>query len=167
MEQLRKIFKRLAKAPEKIVFAIMVMVLIWRVVQIVMPGTDQDGPQNPPTPIPTADPEPANQPADELPSRYADISLGKWDLLGGDIVTTDDGETEDANLPDIRLDRIEEVRGTLYAWISVDDGRAQAKRKGQDFADRQAVLDEVDAGAGKIEFTWRPTNRKYERTTAG
>ena len=167
MEQLRKIFKRLAKAPEKIVFAIMVMVLIWRVVQIVMPRPDHGDTQNPPTPIPTADPDPPNQPADELPSRYADIRLGKWDLLGGTVVTTDGGETEDANLPDIRLDRIEEVRGTLYAWISVDDGRAQAKRKGQSFADKQAVLDEVDAGAGKIGFTWRPTNRKYVRTTAG
>lgn len=145
----------------------MVMVLIWRVVQIVRPGHDDGGPLPQVTQIPRTDPDPPNQLADEQLSKYADVSVGKWDLLGGEVVTTDEGETEDANIPDIRLERIEEVRGTFYAWITVDDSRAQAKREGQDFADRQAVLDKIDTGAGKIEFTWRPTNRKYERTTAG
>ena len=163
---MRKVFKRLAKAPEKIVFAIMVMVLIWRVVQIVVPREPPSESDNPPQPPSIVEPPTPVQLPDESLSKYADISLGKWDLLGGPVVT-DDGETEDVGLPDIRLDRIEEARGTPYAWMVVDDSRPQPLREGQSFADKQAVLDEIDAEAGKIVFTWRPTNRKYERTTAG
>jgi len=166
MEQLRKIFKRLAKAPEKIAFAIVVMVLIWRVVQIVW----QPPPPPPPVPPPTAPPK-ADVPAidtgpDEPLTRYADVSVRKWDLYQSGPVgpTSDDDESTDADMPDIQLDRIEE-KGAVYAWISVDAGTPKPLTKGKYFAGRKAVLEEIDIQAGKIVFKWLPTNREHERTT--
>ena len=168
MEQLRKIFKQLRRAPEKVVFAIVVMVLIWRVVQIVWrpdgPPGDNDKPA---VPIEKADVGQLDQPLDEALSRYADINVGKWNLHGGGPVSDDGDEGEDADLPDIQLERIEEAGGALYAWISVDGRTPQAKTKGKSFAKNKAILDEIHAEAGKIVFTWRPTNRKYERGTTG
>jgi hypothetical protein len=166
MEQLRKIFKRLAKAPEKIVFAIVVMVLIWRVVQIIWVPPPPPPTPHQPTPPPTADPDKLDPGPDQPITRFADVSVGKWDLYqspGVDTASDDDGST-DADMPDIRLDRIEE-KGAVYAWISVDDGTPKPFTKGKYFADRKAVLEEIDMQAGKIVFKWLPTNRKHERTT--
>ena len=168
MEQLRKIFKRLGQAPEKIVFAIVVMVLIWRVVQIVWRPPDDYGGSDPPVvPIKIVDPPPPEGPMDKALSDYADISLRKWDLQGGGPPSPDGDGEEDADLPDIRLDRIQEAGGTPYAWISVDGGTPKAYTKGKSFAGNKAVIDEIDVEAGKIVFTWRSTNRKYERATTG
>lgn len=168
MEQLRKIFKRVAKAPEKIVFAIMVMVLIWRVVQIVMPRTDGPPKHELPIQAPKVEPGPLDPGPDEPVSTYAAIRVGKWDLYGsGPAASSDDDERKDADMPDIQLDRIEEKGSAVYAWVTVDGGTPKPLTKSKSFAKRQAILEEIDTEAGKIVFTWRPSNRKYERTTGG
>ena len=165
MEQLRKIVKRLGRAPEKIVFAVMVMVLIWRVVQIVwQPEIPPEG-KTSPLSIDIIDPEPVEALPNVPMTAYADISARRWNLTGEGLVATD--EEDDADLPDIQLEAIVEAGGTLYAQISVDGRSGQMVREGQSFARRQAMLEQVDAEANKIIFTWLPTNRKYERVATG
>ena len=161
MEQLRKIAKRLVNAKEKVVFAIAVMVLIWRVVQILVMTTGPEPPKPERAPVPPTIVEPGS--FNELPNvpvgHYANIAVARWNLTPTGPVIDDE---EDSDLPDIQLEDIEEVRGKLYATISVD-GRSVKKRKGQSFADRRAVLDEVDAETKTIVFRWLPSNKKYER----
>ncbi|MCK5556792.1 MAG: hypothetical protein KAJ01_00325, partial [Candidatus Hydrogenedentes bacterium] len=61
---------------------------------------------------------------------------------------------------------VQPIGTTPYARISVDGKSPQMIRRGSYFARKQAILDEIDAEAKKIVFTWILTGKRYEREIA-
>ncbi len=168
MEKLRKIAARLARSKEKVVFAIVVGVLIWRVVQIVLlggegPTVDDFLPPRDRVRPTVEEPERFGALSDQHISTYAEMNVSKWNLPGqaGAPTTSED----DVGLPDIKLEEIREIGGIIFAKISVD-GRTETKAKGQSFAQGRAVLNEIQRGENKIVFTWVASDRQYERVAS-
>jgi len=168
VEQLRKIAARLGGSKEKVVFAIMVAVLIWRVVQVVLlsgegPTVDDFVPPKPPIQPPVEEPEKFATLPNQHISAYADMNISKWNLPGQAGAPT---TSEDAiGLPEIKLEEIKEIGGIIFAKISVD-GRTETKAKGQSFAQGRAVLDEIRQDENKIVFTWVANDKQYERVAS-
>jgi len=161
----------LAGAKEKVVFAIMVMVLVWRLVQILVPGLgsnevdiDKLIEDKPPFKPPAEEPQKFAALPNQHISAYADISVSKWNLPGQGAAPTT--REDDADLPDIKLEEIKERGGIIFAKISVS-GRTETIREGQSFAGRQAVLDEISKEDNRIVFTWLPNKKQYERVVTG
>jgi len=170
MEGLRRIVRRLVKTKERVIFALMVMVLIWCIVQIFMPpvGSKDDNPQ-PPLPVQADDPEPLQAMPNTPLDAFAEIGVGTFTVPGEAVVGPE--EEPDEGIPDIRFVGIEmigaETAKTPYAKMSVDGGSERLIRQGQHFARRQALLEEVDVEGNKIVFRWLPTGRKYVREATG
>lgn len=170
MEKLRRFAKRLLGANEKLVFALMVGVLIWRVVQIVY--TPPPPPTTAPPPvIPFGDEEkkaPPMKTSRQDPARFANVSVARWTVPGmGEVVK--ETEPDDAGLPSITCEGTQEIgsnTGVFWAKILVD-GKPELVRPGSYFANRRAKLDKLDANGKKFMFTWVGTGRQYERPIAG
>jgi hypothetical protein len=171
VERLRKIAARLAASKEKVVFVIVVGVLIWRVVQIVLPGGQLTGgitlddlmPPKDPIKPPVEEPEKFAALPNEHISTYAEMNVSKWNLPGqsGAPATS----AEDIGMPEIKLETIKEIGGIIFAKISVD-GRTETKAKGQSFAGGRAVLDEIHEDENGIVFTWVASDKQYERVAS-
>lgn len=168
MEKLRKIVRRLGRANEKVVFALMVAVLIWRVVQIVY---------NPPKPIGNDGPDPvvpidagereAMTSSQQDPARFANVSTAAFQIPGSgpQPVNTDEGVP--ADMPTISCTGTKIIGTTTYADLRVGDRAENNKKVGNYFARRRATLDEIDTDRGVMVFTWVANGKKYERRIGG
>lgn len=165
MEKLRRFAKRLLGANEKVVFALMVGVLIWRVVQIVYtPPPPPPAPPPPRIPIDTEGQAPMKSSRQDA-ERFATVSVARWRVPGTQQRVTED-EPDDASLPNITCEGTEPVGPNLWAKIKTDQ-RSELVRVGSYFAKRRAKLDEIDTNGKKIVFTWMLTGKQYERQIAG
>jgi hypothetical protein len=167
VEKLRRFAKRLLGANEKVVFALMVGVLIWRVVQIVY--TPPPPPPPPPPPIIPIEEGETQQPmksSRQDPERFANVSVARWTVPGTQERVTEEDEPDDAGLPSITCEGTQPVGDSVWAKIRTDQ-RLETVRPGSYFANRRAKLDEIDTNGKKIVFTWVFTGRQYERQIAG
>jgi hypothetical protein len=171
VEKLRRFAKRLVRANEKVVFALMVGVLIWRVVQIVYKQPPPiDGKPVAIIPIEDKDKTPERPTTSaQDPARFASVSVGRWTPDEGPGPVPDDDEPSDAGLPTITCTGTQVLGGGTSVWaqISVDGGKAQLVKPGSYFLKRQARLDKIDTDGKKIVFTWMLTNKEYERQITG
>ena len=161
---MRRFGKRLVNAKEKVVFALMVIVLIWRVVQIIKPPDPVDIlPPKKALPVELDAQEAFKSSQSDLAS-FASIANKIWSLPGQNVIST--GDEQDEGIPEIRLDGIQPIGTTPYARISVDGKSPQMIRRGSYFARKQAILDEIDTEAKRIVFRWILTGKRYEREIA-
>jgi len=169
VDKLRRIFRRLGRANEKVVFALMVAVLIWRVVQIVRPGGNEDERSEvlDLLPIDAVEREPMKS-SQQDPARFANVSVAAWRIPGpGNEQPDNTGEDVPPNMPAISCTGTKVVGTTTYAEIRVGDRVEKNKKVGMYFARRQAILDEINTDRGVIVFTWIANGKKYERRIGG